>query len=121
VIAWLTYTIITASLLLAAWLGFAAFRDHPMYVPHLVGLGVVQLLLIGQVVVSSVLLAQGERPEQIAVILGYLATVVLIPLAAALWGLMERSRWGPVVIAAALVVLPALMLRLQDTWGAAGV
>jgi hypothetical protein len=120
VIAWLTYTIITASLLLAAWLGFSSFRGHPMYVPHLVGLGIVQLLVIGQAVVSGVLMVQGERPEQFAVFLGYLATVVLIPLAAALWGLMERSRWGPAVIAAALVVLPALMVRLQDTWGVTG-
>lgn len=113
---WLATTIITASLLLAAWFLVAVFRNRPMLVPHLVGMGVLELLLLAQVAVSVTLLVQGERPGSLALFISYLTTVVLIPPACALWGLMERSRWGPAVIAFACVILPVLIVRLQQIW-----
>jgi hypothetical protein len=40
----------------------------------------------------------------------------LVPVAAAFWGLLERSRWGPAVIAVAGLVAAVLMVRLHQIW-----
>jgi len=36
--------------------------------------------------------------------------------AAAFWGLLERSRWGPAVVAVAGLVAAVLMVRLHEIW-----
>lgn len=112
----LTMTIQMVSLGMAAWCLVSTFRDRPMVVPHLVGIGVLWLLLIAQAVVSTVLMAGGDRPEQTAMFVSYLATIVLLPPACAMWGFVERSRWGPAVIAFACLILPVLMVRLEQLW-----
>ncbi|MDT0304401.1 hypothetical protein [Streptomonospora wellingtoniae] len=117
----LTTTIQVASLLLAAWCLISTFRDQPMVVPHLVAMGVLWLAVIAQAVVSGVLMAQGGRPDETLVFISYLATIVLIPPACAVWGFVERSRWGPAVIAFACLVLPVMMVRLEQLWGPARV
>lgn len=113
---WLSITIVVVSFLVATWTLVATVRDQPMLVPHLAGLAVLELLLLVQVGVSVTMMVNGQMPDQTATFVGYLAAVVLIPLAAAVWGLAERSRWGPAVIVFACVVLPALVLRLHQTW-----
>ncbi|WP_017592192.1 hypothetical protein [Nocardiopsis potens] len=115
-IGWLTTTIEAVSLLMAAWFLIQAFRDKAMMVPHLIGMAVLWLLTIGQAVVSAVMAAGGDGPEEAVTFIGYLATVVLLPPACAVWGFMERSRWGPAVIALACFILPVLMVRLEQTW-----
>ncbi|GAA3751435.1 hypothetical protein [Salinactinospora qingdaonensis] len=115
----LTTTIEIASLLLAGWCLVSTVRDRSMGVGHLVAMALLELLLIGQVVVSTVLMVGGERPEETITFIAYLATVVLIPPACALWGLLERSRWGPAVIAFACLILPVMMVRLDQIWNPA--
>ncbi|MFC3999849.1 hypothetical protein ACFOVU_28305 [Nocardiopsis sediminis] len=112
----LTTTIEIASLIIAVWCLITTFRDRPMLVPHLVAMGVLWLLVIGQAVVSGVLMAGGERPAETVTFIGYLATIVLIPPACAVWGFMERSRWGPAVIAFACLILPVMIVRLEQIW-----
>ncbi|MFD0775336.1 hypothetical protein ACFQZ2_15485 [Streptomonospora algeriensis] len=112
----LTTTIQVASLILAGWCLISTFRDQPMVVPHLVAAGVLWLLVIAQAVVSGVLMARGEGPAELAVFISYLVTIVLIPPACAVWGFIERSRWGPAAIAFACVVLPVMMVRLEQIW-----
>ncbi|MFV2196262.1 hypothetical protein [Nocardiopsis sp. LOL_012] len=113
---WLTMTIQMASLAMAGWCLVSTFRDQPMLVPHLVGMGLLWLLVIGQGVVSTVALIGGEGPEETVMYVSYLATVVLLPPACAVWGFMERSKWGSAVIAFACLVLPVLMVRLEQLW-----
>ncbi|NYE45335.1 hypothetical protein HDA32_000455 [Spinactinospora alkalitolerans] len=112
----LTTTIQTASLIMAVWSLISTLRGQPMVVPHLVGMAVLELLLIAQAVVSTTLLVGGARPAETATFVSYLATVVLIPPACAVWGFMERSRWGPAVIAFACLILPVMMVRLEQIW-----
>ena len=107
-----------AALLLAAWCGWAAYRDQPTKDWHFIGMGVVSLLAIVQLVVGIVQLARGEKPEQgttifVAYLLGALACVP----AAGLMSLSERSKWGSVTAAAGAVVLAVLEVRLYDIWG----
>ncbi|MBL1085324.1 hypothetical protein JK359_25695 [Streptomyces actinomycinicus] len=107
-----------AALLLAAWCGWAAYRDQPTKDWHFIGMAVVSLLAVVQLVIGVVLLARGEKPEQgttifVAYLLGALASIP----AAGLMSLSERSRWGSVTVAAGGVVLAVLEVRLFDIWG----
>lgn len=53
-----------AALLLAAWCGWAAYRDQPTKDWHFIGMAVVSVLALVQLVIGIVQLARGEKPEQ---------------------------------------------------------
>lgn len=40
----------------------------------------------------------------------------IVPVAAVGWGLLERTRWGPAVIAVAGLVAAVLIVRLHQIW-----
>ncbi|GAA2223347.1 MULTISPECIES: hypothetical protein [Streptomyces] len=107
-----------AALLLAAWCGWAAYRDQPTKDWHFIGMAVVSVLALVQLVAGIVQLARGGKPEQgttifVAYLLGSFACVP----AAGFMSLAERTRWGSVTVAAAGVVLAVLEVRLYDIWG----
>ncbi|WP_225837409.1 hypothetical protein [Streptomyces sp. NK08204] len=107
-----------AALLLAAWCGWAAYRDQPTKDWHFIGMAVVWLLSLVQLVTGIVQLARGEKPEQgttifVAYLLGAFACVP----AAGLMSLTERTKWGSVTAAAGGAVLAVLEVRLYDIWG----
>ncbi|MEG3629503.1 hypothetical protein [Streptomyces poriticola] len=107
-----------AALLLAAWCGWAAYRDQPTKDWHFAGMAVVTLLALVQLVVGVVQLARGQEPAQgttifVAYLLGAFACVP----AAGLMSLAERTRWGSVTVAAGGFVLAVLQVRLYDIWG----
>ncbi|MFJ9630486.1 hypothetical protein ACIQPR_27140 [Streptomyces sp. NPDC091280] len=114
----LTLVIGVAALLLAAWTGWAAYRDQSTKDWHFIGMAVVTLLATVQLVVGIVQLARGEKAEQgttifVAYLLGAFAAVP----AAGLMSLAERTRWGSATVAAGAVVLAVLEVRLYDIWG----
>ncbi|WP_435232133.1 hypothetical protein [Streptomyces althioticus] len=114
----LTVVTAVAALLLAAWCGWAAYRDQPTKDWHFIGMAVVTLLALVQLVIGIVQLARGEKPEQgttifVAYLLGSAACVP----AAGFLSLGERTRWGSVTVAASGVVLAVLEVRLFDIWG----
>ena len=113
---WLTMTIQMVSLAMAVWCLVSTFRDQPMLVPHLVGMGVLWLLVLAQVSAIIVTMTRGERPAETVMFVSYLLTVALLPPACAVWGFMERSKWGPAVIAFACLILPVLMVRIEQLW-----
>jgi hypothetical protein len=112
----LANTIIVASLLLAAWALVTTLRDRPPTVPHLVGLGILELALIVQEAIAIQRLVDGERPRELAVFIGYLiASLIILPLGGWLaW--LERTRWGSAIITVACLAIPGLVLRLQQIW-----
>lgn len=114
----LTVATAVAALLLAAWCGWAAYRDQPTKDWHFIGMAVVSVLALVQLAVGVVQLARGEKPEQgtmifVAYLLGSLACVPV----AGFMSLAERTRWGSVTVAAGGVVLAVLQVRLYDIWG----
>ncbi len=111
-------TTIVAGLALAGCALLATARDRRMGIGLLAGLGVVEILLLVQVGIVVARLAAGGRPAGLATLIGYLIAMPLVPAAAALWGLLERSRWGPAVIAVAGLVAAVLMVRLHQIWPA---
>jgi phosphotransferase system glucose/maltose/N-acetylglucosamine-specific IIC component len=109
-------TVIVAGLALAVYALVMAARNRRMDVPLLAAVGVVEILLLVEVGIVVARLAGGERPAGLATLVGYLIAMPFVPLAAAAWGLMERSRWGPAVIAVAGLVAAVLMVRLHQIW-----
>ncbi len=46
----------------------------------------------------------------------YLITIVVIPPAAVLWGIAEKSRWGTGVVVVAMLTVAVLCVRLLGIW-----
>ncbi|MEV8535914.1 hypothetical protein [Streptomyces sp. NPDC051211] len=117
----LTIAIGVAALALAAWCGFAAYRDQPTKDWHFIGMAVVTLLVLVQLAIGLVRLAQGEKPDEGGVIFtAYLLGAFASVPAAGLLSLSERTKWGSVTVAAGAVVLAVLEVRLHDIWGGTG-
>lgn len=111
--------LIASSLAVAAWGALTCALNRMAGITHLVGGAVVELAALAQLVVGIAALAGGE-PEEALTFLGYLIGCVLLPPAAGLLALLERSRWGSAVVAVAGLILPVLVVRLQQVWEGTG-
>ena len=111
---------IVSSLALAAWAFVACARQQPPTRALFAGLGVVGAVVAVQVVIVAVRLFGGEGPSGGAAVtlVGYLLTAALLPPAGAVLARMEPTRWGSALIGAAAVIVPVLILRLQQIWSA---
>jgi hypothetical protein len=109
-------TIIVAGLALAGYALLMTVLNRRMSVILLAALGVLEILLLVEVGIVVAKLADGGRPTSLATLIGYLIAIPLVPVAAGFWGLLERSRWGPAVIAVAGLVAVVLMVRLHQIW-----
>jgi hypothetical protein len=109
-------TIIVVGLALAGYALLMTALNRRMNVPLLAALGVLEILLLVEVGIVVAKLANGGRPASLPTLIGYLIATPLVPVVAAFWGLLERSRWGPAVIAVAGLVAVVLMVRLHQVW-----
>jgi hypothetical protein len=109
-------TIIVAGLALAAYALLMTALNRRMGLVLLVGLGLLEILLLVLVGMIAAKLAGGGRPSSLPTLIGYLAAMPLVPLIAGFWGAVERSRWGPAVIAVAGLAAAVLMVRLHEIW-----
>jgi hypothetical protein len=109
-------TIIVAGLALAGYALLMTALNRRMNVPLLAAAGVLEIMLLVEVGLVVAKLASGARPASLPTLIGYLVATPIVPLAAAFWGLMERTRWGPAVIAVAGLVAAVLMVRLHEIW-----
>jgi hypothetical protein len=108
--------VIVAGLALAGYALLMTALNRRMGIGLLAALGALEILLLVLVGVIVARLAGGERPAGIATLIGYLIAMPLVPVVAGFWGLLERSRWGPAVIAVAGLVAAVLMVRLHQVW-----
>ena len=113
----LAVAIIAVSLVVAAWAFVGAARDRPMDTIGLAGLAAVEVLVLAQIVVAVVRLVDGTRPSSVPTFVGYLVAAAATPAAAAVLAWYERTRYGSVIVGAAGLVVPVLVLRLQQVWG----
>jgi hypothetical protein len=109
-------TIIVAGLALAAYALLMTAFNRRMGVGLLAALGVLEILLLVLVGLIVAKLAGGGRPASLGTLIGYLIAIPIVPVAAAFWGLLERSRWGSAVVAVAGLVAAVLMVRLHEIW-----
>jgi hypothetical protein len=85
---------------------------------HLGVAAVLEVLLLVQAVLAVVAMAGGNTPPETATFAGYLAGVVLVPVAGSLWARNEQTRWAGTVIAVAAVVVAVMIWRLLQLWEA---
>jgi hypothetical protein len=77
---------------------------------------VLEILLLVLVGLIAAKLAGGARPSSLPTLIGYLVATPLVPLIGGFWGAVERSRWGPAVIAVAGATAAILVVRLHQVW-----
>ena len=111
-----TYTLVGASLVVAVWAGLMAARNRPVDNPLFYGVLIVEVGLVAQLVGGTIALVRTDRALDSATFVAYLVTVVLVPPAAVLWGIAEKSRWGVGVVAFGMLTVAALCLRILDVW-----
>jgi hypothetical protein len=112
---------ITGVAVLLAVLGVAStIARRQIGLAHLAVAGVLEALLLVQAVVAVVAMIGGERPPETATFVGYLAGVVLVPVAGSLWARNERTRWAGTVLAVAAAVVAVMVWRLLQLWEAIG-
>ncbi len=99
---WLTNLLMAFSLLVAAALVVMSVARRKPSLVSLSVLGLVELGLLVQTVVSIVLVSGGERAKTDTFeFFAYLFVALTIPLAAGFWALVERTRWSTMVLAVA--------------------
>lgn len=112
--------LIVLSLVIALVSLLTTMRNKAMGTTLLVALGVLELGLLVQAGFVIAAMVRGEGPDETATLIGYLAGTLVIPPVAAFWGIGERSRWGPAVIAVAGFAIPAMIGRLLQVWQGMG-
>jgi hypothetical protein len=113
----LSVAMIVASLALAVWyLVLAALNRAPgrAALGAVLGLAV---LAVAVAVAALVWLAQGNRPTETVIFMGYLITFVAVPPTGFQLARMEPTRWGSIILAVASLTMPVLVLRLQQIAG----
>jgi hypothetical protein len=110
---------ITAVAVLLAVLGVAStLARRRIGLLHLGVAAVLELLLLVQAILAVVAMAGGDTPPEAATFAGYLAGVVLVPVAGSLWARTEQTRWAGTVIAVAAAVVAVMVWRLLQLWEA---
>lgn len=112
---------IVLSLVLAVWSLVTTIRNRPPDRSHLAGLAVVELAVLALAVTALVAWAGGGQPAEAGTFAGYLLTLVCLPPLAGVLARMEPTRWGSVIVTVVCLVIPVVVLRLQQTWQVPGV
>ena len=105
---------IVVSLVLAAWYLFRAALNRAPNRLDLVTTGVHGVLVAVLVVLAVIGLFDGSRPAEWETFAGYLITTVCFPPTAFVLARMEPTRWGNLILGVACLVMPVLILRLQQ-------
>jgi hypothetical protein len=100
--------------LLALVLGLAGRRPSDL---SLAGPAIVEVLLIAQLVVAVVAPGTGNRPTGNPVeFFAYLLSALVLPPAAIVWALTERTRWAVVVVGVTCLAVAVMVVRMQIIW-----
>jgi hypothetical protein len=82
------------------------------------GQAVIELGLLVQLVVSLVLVANGQHAvNDTAEFFAYLITALIIPLGAVFWALIDRkSKWSTVVLGVSGLTIAVMLVRMHQIW-----
>ncbi|OJF14825.1 hypothetical protein [Couchioplanes caeruleus] len=110
----LSIATIVAALVLGVWyLVRTALNRAPSNTDLWSMIGLAALVAI-LVVVAVVGLFTGDRPTDWTTFVGYLITTVAFAPVAVYLARLEPTRWGTLILGVACLVLPVLVLRLQQ-------
>lgn len=111
---WVLVGVATLGGLFCLGMGFAGSKPNDY---TLGATALVLVLLIAQVVISAIAPAVGNHPTGDALEFWvYLITAVLIPPAAAIWALIDRTRWSTVVLGVGLLSVAVMAYRMGQIW-----
>lgn len=111
---WVQLVIAVVAGLFAVVVGFIGWKPNDYTVGSLV---LVELLLLAQGVVSLVLPAVGSPPEGNGLEFGvYAVSVLLVPPAAIVWALIDRTKWSTVVLGAGAFTVAVMVYRMYQIW-----
>lgn len=100
--------------LFAVVVGFIGWKPNDYTVGALV---LIELLLVAQGVISIVLPATGSPPDGNALEFGvYAVSVLLVPPAAVVWALIDRTKWSTVVLGAGAFTVAVMVYRMYQIW-----
>ena len=108
--------VLVLALVLAVAGGALGALDRQPGKALLQGVLVLQLLLVVQAVIAGVRLLQGAEPNDQGAFVGYLVVSALIVPGAMVWSFEEKGRYGPLILAAACLVVAVLQTRLLSLW-----
>lgn len=109
-------TLIIASLVLCAWMVILVIANRPPGRAALIAAALLELLLIGFLVGGIVQMLGTDRDfARWEFVLYLLACAAVVPLAA-WWVRDERSRAAAGVLAVVYLVLPVMVVRVQQVW-----
>ncbi len=75
------------------------------------------VLLLAQTVISIVAPFTGNHPTgSLVEFWVYLISALLVPPAAAMWALLERSRWSTVIVGIAGLTVAIMVYRMWQIW-----
>jgi len=70
-----------------------------------------------QLIASITLVILGERAMlDTWEFFGYLIVALMVPIAAAIWALIDRNRWSTVVMGAGVLTVVVMLVRMQQIW-----
>jgi hypothetical protein len=110
------YLVALAAVLVAAYAGWHMLTRRPFSNPLFYAVGALEIVLIALLIGGSIALASTSRDVDGVLFVSYLVTVVVIPPAAVLWGIAEKSRWGTGVVVVAMLTVAVLCIRLLGIW-----
>ena len=116
-IEWLTYAQIAVAVvagLIAVIAGFAGRTPADLTLGVTV---LVEVLLIVQLMVALIAPAVGNvATGSVLEFYVYLVSAVLLPPLAALWALVERTRWSTVILGVACLAVAVMLYRMNTIW-----
>ena len=110
------YAVVTFALLAAVHAGWHLWRDAPFSNALFYVIAGLELVLLAVLVGGA--FAFGDTTHEVDGVLyfSYLITMVVIPPAAVLWGIAEKSRWGTGVVVVAMLTVAILAVRCLGIW-----
>lgn len=70
-----------------------------------------------QLIASVTLVVLGERAKlDTWEFFGYLIVALMVPVAAAIWALIDRNRWSTVVMGAGVLTVVVMLVRMHQIW-----
>jgi hypothetical protein len=110
----LSVATIAVSLALAIWFLIRTALDRAPSRADLLAIALLSLLVAVLLVFAVVGLFDGTRPSETSTFAGYLITTIAFGPTAFVLARMEPTRWGNLILGVACLVLPVLVLRLQQ-------
>lgn len=110
------YAIAIAAVVVAAFAGLHTLGNRQFSNPLFYAVAALEIVLIGLLIGGTTALAGTTREVNGVLFVSYLVTIVLIPPAAVIWGIAEKTRWGTGVVVVAMLTVGVLCIRLLGIW-----